>query len=98
METAMKVRRRILVERQSIRAVSRETGLSGNTIRKDCRDDSPPKYERKVPTVLHVLKDYEDRLTQWFEADLKRPNRERRTAQRLFEPLRCKNQKKMKTL
>jgi len=87
METAMKVRRRILVENQSIRAVSRETGLSRNTIRKYCRDDSPPKYQRKTPTVLHVLKDYEDQLTQWFEIDLKRPNRERRTAQKLFEQL-----------
>ena len=87
METAMKVRRRILVENQSIRAVSRETGLSRNTIRKYCRDDAPPKYERKVPTVLHVLKDYEVQLTRWFEADLKRPNRERRTAQKLFEQL-----------
>ncbi|VAW50558.1 hypothetical protein MNBD_GAMMA06-100 [hydrothermal vent metagenome] len=81
----MKVRRRILVENQSIRAVSRETGLSRNTIRKYCRDDSPPKYERKVPTALHVLKDYEGQLTQWFDADLKRPNREKRTVQKLFE-------------
>jgi len=56
METAIKVRRRVLVEKQSIRAISRETRLSRNTIHKYYRDDTPAKYERKVPTVLHVLK------------------------------------------
>jgi len=87
METAMKVRRRILVNKESIRAVSRETGISRNTIRKYCRDETPPKYVRKNPAVMHVLKDYEHQLTQWFENDLKRPTRERRTAQKLFEQL-----------
>jgi len=79
METSLKVRRRILVNKESIRAVSRETGISRNTLRKYCRDDTPPKYVRKNSTVLHVLKDYEPLLTQWFEGDLKRPTRERRS-------------------
>jgi len=34
METAMKVRRRILVEQHSLRAIAREMGVSRNTIRK----------------------------------------------------------------
>jgi len=87
METAMKVRRRILVEQQSIRSVAKETGLSRNTVRKYCRDEAPPKYRRTQPMPLHVLKGYEDQLTQWFGDDLKRPKRERRTAQKLFEQL-----------
>ena len=87
METAMKVRRRILVEKQSIRAVAKATGLSRNTIRKYCRDEEPPKYKRKTSATLRVLKDYEDQLTQWYEQDLDRPKRERRTAKKLFEQL-----------
>lgn len=87
METAMKVRRRILVNNESIRSVAKETGLSRNTIRKYCRDDSPPKYKRIAPNFSPKLKGFEDQLTQWFEFDLKRPKRERRTAQKLFEQL-----------
>ena len=87
METAMKVRRRILVNDESIRSVAKETGLSRNTIRKYCRDDAPPHYRRATPTRLHILKDFEPQLTLWFEQDLKRPNRERRTAQKLYEQL-----------
>lgn len=87
METAMKVRRRILVNNESIRSVSRETGISRNTIRKYLDDESPPKYKRKKPAITHVLKGYEDQLTQWYEQDLKRPKRERRTAKRLYEQL-----------
>jgi len=49
METAMKVRRRILVNNESIRSVAKETGLSRNTIRKYCRDDAPPKYKHIAP-------------------------------------------------
>ena len=48
METAMKVRRRILVNNESIRSVAKETVLSRNTIRKYCRNDSPPKNKRSV--------------------------------------------------
>lgn len=46
METAMKVRRRILVNKESIRSVAKETGLSRNTIRKYYRDDEALKYSR----------------------------------------------------
>jgi len=87
METAMKVRRRILVNNESIRSVAKETGLSRNTIRKYCRDDAPPKYKRSSPNFSPKLKGFEDQLTQWFEFDLKRPKRERRTAQKLYEQL-----------
>lgn len=87
METAMKVRRRILVNNESIRSVAKQTGLSRNTIRKYCRDDQPPKYKRSVPNFSPRLKGFEDQLMEWFEFDLKRPKRERRTAQKLYEQL-----------
>lgn len=87
METAMKVRRRILVNNESIRSVAKETGLSRNTIRKYCRDDEPPKYKRSAPNFSPRLKAFEEQLIEWFEHDLKRPKRERRTAQKLYEHL-----------
>jgi transposase len=87
MESAMKIRRLILVEGRSIRSVSQETGISRNTLRKYLRDESPPTYQRTKPTSQHKLKDHETLLRQWYEFDLKRPKRERRTAQKLYEQL-----------
>ena len=87
MESAMKIRRLILVEGRSIRSVSRETGISRNTLKKYLHSDSPPTYQRTKPVSQHKLRDHEDLLLQWYEYDLKRPKRERRTAQKLFEQL-----------
>jgi len=87
METAMKVRRQILVEGRSIRSVSRDTGISRNTLRKYLQEDEAPTYRSKKPRPKRCLKDYESLLQQWYEHDLKRPKRERRTAKRLYEQL-----------
>lgn len=87
METAMKLRRQVLNDGRSIRSLSKETGISRNTIRKYVRADHPPSYQRKEPAVLHKLKEYEALLLQWYEADLNRPKRERRTATKLYEQL-----------
>ena len=87
METAMKLRRQILVDGKSIRAFSRETGLSRNTLRKYLREDDAPHYHLTNPRPKRCLKDFEGVLKQWYEYDLKRPKRERRTAKRLYEQL-----------
>ncbi len=87
MESAAKIRRLILRDGESIRSVSRSTGLSRNTIRKYLKDGSTPCYHRKEPPVRRKLADYETRLTTLFEQDLKRPRRERRTATKLYELL-----------
>ena len=87
MQTAMKVRHRILIKKESIRSVAKDTGLSRNTIRKYCRDDEPPKYKRSAPNFSSRLKGFEEHLIEWFEHDLKRPKREHRTAQKLYEQL-----------
>lgn len=83
----MKIRQWVLVDGKSIRSVARETGLSRNTISKYCKDEVPPKYMRTKSTVCEKLKDYEIQLTTWYEQDLKRPKRERRTAVKLYEQL-----------
>jgi len=87
METAAKIRRLVLRDGHSIRSVSRNTGLSRNTIKKYLKDSSPPHYRRSHVPVLHKLADYEERLRLYYEQDLKRPRRERRTAVKLYEQL-----------
>lgn len=86
MESSLKIRRRVLRDGQSIRSVSRDTGLSRTTTRKYLKDASPPGYHRHGPTARHKLCDgFDVRLQAFYEQDLKRPRRERRTAVRLFE-------------
>ena len=46
MGSSAKIRRLVLVEGRSIRSISRETGLSRNTIKKYVNDPSPPCYRR----------------------------------------------------
>ena len=87
MESAAKIRRQVLRDGHSIRSVSRNTGLSRNTIRKYLNDASPPSYHRRVPPVLHKLAGFEGRLRALYEQDLSRPRRERRTAVKLCEQL-----------
>jgi len=87
MESAAKIRRLVLRDGHSIRSVSRDTGLSRNTIRKYLSDASPPCYHRNGPPVLHKLAGFEDRLRGMYERDQGAPRRERRTAVKLYEQL-----------
>jgi transposase len=87
MESAAKIRRLVLRDGHSIRSVSRNTGLSRNTIRKYLNDASPPCYHRNGPPVRHKLQGFEDRLRGMYERDQGAPRRERRTAVKLYEQL-----------
>ena len=90
METVLKVRHWVKSGEKSIREVSRETGLSRNTIRKYLRDENAvPEYHRRVSTHPRRLSDYEVLLRGMYEADLGRSPRERRTMQGLYEALVC---------
>ena len=62
MESVVKIRRAILHNKESIRSVSRRTGLSPITIRKYLLDPSPPNYQRSASPVLHKLSSFEPRL------------------------------------
>lgn len=85
MESAMKLRHRVVAQGESIRAVSKETGLSRNTVRKYVRNSDAPSYKQSDPRPRPKLQAFEARLREMFEADQHRPSRERRTAQKLYE-------------
>ncbi|MDF1671180.1 MAG: hypothetical protein P1U83_16370 [Roseovarius sp.] len=67
--------------------MSRETGLSRNTIGKYVQTASPPIYQRQLPPVRHKLSGLDARLQERYYLDQKRPRRERRTALQLYEQL-----------
>jgi len=87
MESIIKIRRSILRDGESIRSVSRRTGLSRHTIRKYLGEGSEPRYRRSQPPVRHKLQAYEERLQLLYEQNLGLPRRERRTVLKLYEQL-----------
>ena len=57
-------------------------------LRRARAEPSPQSYQRQAPPVRHKFcSGFELRLQELFEQDLKRPRRERRTAQKLYEQL-----------
>ncbi len=87
METIAKIRIRYHVKGESIKQITRELGLSRNTIRKALREDKTAKeYERSVQ-VAPKLEDYKKQLTVWLEEDHKLPKAQRCSARRLHERL-----------
>jgi transposase len=88
METVSKIRCWIKKGEKSIHQVSRETGLSRNTIRKYLRDENAePKYKRSKPTQSKRLIEYEALLRDMYTADLGCAPRARRTMRGLYEAL-----------
>ena len=86
MESLLKIWQWILREGFRIRSVARATGLLRNTTKKYLRDGRPRIYQRQAQPVRHELcNGFDLRLQALFDPDQKRPRRERRTAQKLYE-------------
>lgn len=89
MDIIYEIRRRHLVQGQTVSAIARDMKLSRPTVRKylDVTEDRP--YQRQQP-VSRQLGAFEDQLTAWLEEDIKLPRQRRRTGRRLFEGLQDK--------
>ena len=86
MDIIFEIRRRHLVQKQSISAISRDMGIYRPTVRKHLILDKEPKYHRKQPPAP-ILGEFEATLRQWLEQESTLPRQRQRTAQRLFEGL-----------
>jgi len=87
-ETIGKIRRRRLVQGESISAIARELGIARNTVKKALRSDGEAFEYRRRHQPRPKLGPYLATLETWLEAEEKLPARERRTAQRVYEALR----------
>ena len=82
------IRRAFHDQRQGIKTIARDLGVSRGTVRKVVRgDDTEFKYERAVQPAPRLGAFVED-LTTILETEAALPRRERRSTQRLFEELR----------
>lgn len=86
-ETIGKIRRRRLVQGESISAIARDLGLSRNTVKRALRFEGEGFEYHRQHQPRPKLGAYLATLEQWLEAEEKLPARERRTAQRMYEAL-----------
>lgn len=86
-ETISKIRRYHFVKGLGIKAISRQLGISKNTVRKVIRSGATEhSYNREIQPQPQ-LGLYVPHLEELLEADWKRPRKRRLTARRLFELL-----------
>ena len=86
MDIIYEIRRRHLVQKQTVTAIARGMGLSRPTVRKHLNTVEEPKYGRLQPSSPK-LGQFEDQLTKWLEEEAKLARPRRRTAHRFFEGL-----------
>jgi len=83
-----RVRRAVLVEGRSQRAVAREFGISRESVGKMLRYSVPPGYQRQQAVQRPKLGPWLGVIDAVLEEDKRRPARQRHTAKRIFDRLR----------
>ena len=90
-ELYARVRRAVLVEGKSQRAVARELGLARKTVSKMLQYSLPPGYRRQQPIRRPKLGPWLGVIDAILEDDQQRPKKQRHTAKRIFERLRSEH-------
>ena len=88
MELYGRVRRAVLVEGRSERAVAQEFGIARETVRKMLRYAVPPGYRREQPAKRPKLGPWVGVIDAILEEDKNQPVKQRHTAKRIFDRLR----------
>ena len=91
MELYGRLRRAVLVEGRSQRAVAREFGIARKTIQKMLRYSAPPGYQRQQAVKRPKLGPWLGVIDAILEEDKARPAKQRHTATRIFERLKAEH-------
>ena len=91
MEIYGRIRRAVLVEGKSERAVASEFGVARETVRKMLRYAVPPGYRRRQAPRRPKLGPWLGMIDAILEDDKKHPKKQRHTAKRIFERLRAEH-------
>ena len=86
-----RVRRAVLVEGRSQRAVAREFGIARKTIQKMLRYSVPPGYRRQQAVKRPKLGPWLGVIDAILEEDKTRPAKQRHTATRIFARLKAEH-------
>ena len=88
METIAKIRRKHLVDGQSIRSVARDLVMSRNTVRKVVRSgETEHRYDRSAAQHYPKLGGYIEKLEELLAANASRKKRERETLKSIWKRL-----------
>lgn len=88
MDLIAEIRRRHLVRKESISSIARDLNLSRPTVRKHCRTEAKPSYQRSQQPAP-MLGAVQQTLETWLRTERLLPKAQRRTARRLFEGLQA---------
>src|SRR5208282_6842721 len=86
-----RIRRAVLVEGRSERAVASEFGVARETVRKMLRYAVPPGYRRKEPAKRPKLGPWVGVIDAILEEDKSKPSKQQHTAKRIFDRLRAEH-------
>jgi len=89
MEQWARVRRRVLVGRESKRKVMREEGLAWATLKKILGHSAPPGYRQKAERSKPKLGDHLEWVSGVLAGDKQVPRKQRHTAKRIWERLKA---------
>ena len=84
-----KIRRMHFRDHLPLREISRQTGLSRNTIRQWLRQPEMKEPAYPARNSASILDPYKDQLITWIKSDSHRPKRDRRTGKVLFQLLQA---------
>lgn len=88
MDLYLKVRHAHFEEGLSGRQISRDFGISRDSVAKMLTYSEPLGYRRTAPIKRPKLDPYTDQIDSWLAEDKTRPRKQRHTAKRIFERLR----------
>src|SRR6476646_6852831 len=86
------IRRKVLIDGMSRRAVAKELGHSRKTVDKALAEAVPPPYRLSQPRKRPILEPVQAIIDAWLEEDQRRPRKQRHTAQRIYERLCSEHQ------
>ena len=82
------IRRLVLTNQKSKRAICEEYGIHWKTLQKILAHEEPPGYQLKKPRPKPKLERFLPIIHEIFKQDHKAPKKQRHTAKRIFERLR----------
>ena len=88
MDMIYEIRRRYLVQKQTVTAIAKDMGLSRPTVRKHLLTVEEPQYKRVQPEAPK-LGPFKEQLTQWLIDDAKLARPRRRCGHRMYEGLQA---------
>lgn len=82
------IRKKHFIEGWKIRKISRNLGISRQTVRKALKSSEIPRYTLTQAKPCPVLDPYKAIIEEWLEQDKAAPKKQRHTARRIYQRLR----------